>query len=249
VPALPWWIPGGPVCSHISPARSTDSIGQLVDLLNARFQSNPDGQSSSESEKYNQYKLIILAGICRATGDPSTWRDLSLDALPDFWTKIRGMHGLNLYLRAFVEGYIVDCPKASPWEYQFLLTMEMFTTICNLSLLGDDPDTQWQSWMKGMSIWSLAPQNESAHGEAIERGQRMIDYEDTADNHCPGDQADSAKLTKDHTGILLTIFFGLECPLVKEFKILTKLLQDPEYFHNYTPINWAALTWKAHLDA
>jgi hypothetical protein len=23
----------------------------------------------------------------------------------------------------------------------------------------------------------------------------------------------------------------------------------PQVFHNYTPINWAALTWKAHLDA
>jgi hypothetical protein len=53
----------------------------------------------------------------------------------------------------------------------------------------------------------------------------------------------------DHTGILLIIFFGPECPLVKEFKILAELLQDPEYFHNYTPINWAAQTWKAHLDA
>jgi hypothetical protein len=93
----------------------------------------------------------------------------------------------------------------------------------------------------------------------------MIDYKDTADNHHPGDRANSAKLTKpdpnaptdrmslfkwvDNTGILLTIFFGPECPLVKEFKILAELLQDPEYFHNYTPINWAALTWKAHLDA
>jgi hypothetical protein len=27
------------------------------------------------------------------------------------------------------------------------------------------------------------------------------------------------------------------------------LLQDPKYFHNYTTVNWAALTWKAHLDA
>jgi hypothetical protein len=48
-------------------------------------------------------------------------------------TKIRGMHGRNLRLRAFVEGYIVDCPKASPWEYRFLLTMEMLTTIRNLT--------------------------------------------------------------------------------------------------------------------
>jgi hypothetical protein len=94
----------------------------------------------------------------------------------------------------------------------------------------------------------------------------MIDYEDNADNHRPGDRADSAKLTKpdphaptgrislfkwvDHTAILLTIFFGPKCPLVQEgFKPLASLLQDPEYFHNYTLVNWAALTWKAHLDA
>jgi hypothetical protein len=110
-----------------------------------------------------------------------------------------------------------------------------------LSFLGDDPDKRWQSQVKGMCIWSLAPQNESAHGEAIERHQHMIDYEDTADNHRPGDRANSAKLTKpdpnmptdrmslfkwvDHTSILLTIFFRPECPLVKEFKILAKLLQ------------------------
>jgi hypothetical protein len=218
---------------------STDSIGQLADLLDTWFQSNLDGQLSSESNKYNQYELIILAGICRAPGNPSTWHDLSLDALPDFWTKIRGMRGRNSCLRAFVEGYIMDT--------------EMLTMIQNLSFSGDDQDKRWQSRIKGISIWSLTPQNESVHGKAIERCQRMIDYKDTADNHHPGDRADSAKLTKpdpnvpmdrmslfkwvDHTGILLTIFFGPECPLMKEFKILAELLQDPEYFHNYTPIN------------
>jgi hypothetical protein len=51
----------------------------------------------------------------------------------------------------------MDCPKASPWEYQFLLTMEMLTTIRNLSFSGDGLDKWWQSQMKGMSIWSLAP--------------------------------------------------------------------------------------------
>jgi hypothetical protein len=114
----------------------TDNVEQLADLLDARFQSNPDGQWSSESDKYNQYELIILAGICGAPRDPSTWRNLSLDSLPDFWTKIRGMHGRNLCLRAFVEGYITDFPKASPWEYRFLLTTEMLTMIQNLSFSG-----------------------------------------------------------------------------------------------------------------
>jgi hypothetical protein len=50
--------------------------------------------------------------------------------------------------------------------------------------------------------------------------------------------------------ILLTIFFGPKCPLIQEgFKPLAGLLQDPKYFHNYTLVNWAALTWKAHLVA
>jgi hypothetical protein len=57
--------------------------------------------------------------------------------------------------------------------------MEMLTMIRNLSFSGDNPDKRWQSGMKGMSIWSLAPQNESAHGKANERHQRMIDYEPT----------------------------------------------------------------------
>jgi hypothetical protein len=73
---------------------STDSVRQLANLLDAWFRSNP----SSKSNKYNQYELIILAGICGAPGDPSTWCDLSLDALPDFWTKIWGMRGCNLCL-------------------------------------------------------------------------------------------------------------------------------------------------------
>jgi hypothetical protein len=127
---------------------------------------------------------------------------------------------------------MADCPKNSPWEYCFLLTTEMLTILRNLSFSGDDPDKQWQCCMKGMSIWSLAPQSESMHGEANERHQQMIDYEDTVDNHHPGDRADSAKLTKpdphaptdrmsffkwvDHTAILLTIFFGPKCPLIQE---------------------------------
>jgi hypothetical protein len=106
------------------------------------------------------------------------------------------MRSHNSCLHAFVEGYIMDCTKASPWEYRFLLTTEMLTTIRNLSFSGDDPDKRWQSRIKGISIWSLAPQSKSAHGEENERRQRMINYEDTADNHHPGDQADSAKLTK-----------------------------------------------------
>jgi hypothetical protein len=46
------------------------------------------------------------------------------------------VHGHNSHLRTSVEGYIADCPKVSPWEYRFLLTMEMLTTIQNLSFSG-----------------------------------------------------------------------------------------------------------------
>jgi hypothetical protein len=93
----------------VPPMTSVDSVDKLADLLNARFRNNPDGQAlASETDKYNQYKTIILAGICGVPGDPSSWRDISLEALPDFWTKIKGMRGQNSCLQAFMEGYMAD---------------------------------------------------------------------------------------------------------------------------------------------
>jgi hypothetical protein len=78
--------------SDYSCVHSVDSMDKLADLLDARFWNNPDGQAmASETDKYNQYEIIILAGICGVPGDPSSWRDISLEALPDFWTKIKGM--------------------------------------------------------------------------------------------------------------------------------------------------------------
>jgi hypothetical protein len=67
---------------------------------------------------------------------------------------------------------MANCPKNSPWEYRFLLTTEMLTTLWNLSFSGDNPDKRWQCRrMKGMSIWSLAPQSESVHGVANKQHQ------------------------------------------------------------------------------
>jgi hypothetical protein len=83
-----------PVAPAVPPTASVDSVDKLADLLDARFRNNPDGQAmASETDKYNQYKIIILAGICGVPGDPNSWRNLSLEALPDFWTKIKGMRG------------------------------------------------------------------------------------------------------------------------------------------------------------
>jgi hypothetical protein len=63
-----------------------------------------------------------------------------------------------------------------------------------LDFTGNDPDKRWACRMRGMSLWSLALQDERQHGEYSERRQCMIDYKDTADNHRPGDHTESAKL-------------------------------------------------------
>jgi hypothetical protein len=78
---------------------SVDSVDKLANLLDAQFRNNPDGQAmASETDMYNQYKIIILAGICGVSGDPSSWCDIFLEALPDFWTKIKGMRGQSSHL-------------------------------------------------------------------------------------------------------------------------------------------------------
>jgi hypothetical protein len=87
---------------------------------------------ATPAKKYNQYEIIILAGLCGLQGHPETWRDLQVEALPDFWVQIRSMRGQNSHLRTFVEGYIKEPTKDSPWEYSFLLTAKMLNIMQGL---------------------------------------------------------------------------------------------------------------------
>jgi hypothetical protein len=50
--------------------------------------------------------------------------------------------------------------------------------------------------MKGLSLWSLAPQNEATHQVGNKQCQHMIGFEDTALNHCPGDRAENSRIVQ-----------------------------------------------------
>jgi hypothetical protein len=149
-----------------------------------------------------------------------------------------------------VEGYIEESMKDSPWEYSFLLTTEMLNVLQGLGFAIEDAEKKWQNQMKGLSLWSLAPQNEVTHQVGNKQCQRMIDFEDSALNHHPGDRAEISRIVKpdpvpmdrmalfrwvDHGAILLTVFFGEDCPLVTSGLCpLVKVLQSRKHFHNYT---------------
>jgi hypothetical protein len=95
--------------------------------------------------------------------------------------------------------------KDSPWEYSFLLTAKMLNAKRGLGFAGEDAEKKWQNQMKGLSLWSLAPQNEATHQVGNKQCQHMIDFEDMALNHHPGDLAENSCIVKrdpapmDHT--------------------------------------------------
>jgi hypothetical protein len=68
--------------------------------------------------------------------------------------------------------------------------------------------------------------------------------------HCPAPM-DHMVLFQwvDHAAILLTVFFGEDCPLVTSGLCpLAKVLQSRKHFHNYTMTHWVALTWRIQLN-
>jgi hypothetical protein len=151
-----------------------------------------------------------------------------------------------------VEGYIEESMKDSLWEYSFLLTTEMLNVLRRLGFAREeDAEKNWQNRMKGLSLWSLAPQNKATHQVGNEQRQcMMINFEEKAINHCPGDRAGNSRIVQldpastdhmalfqwvDHAAILLTVFFGEDCPLVTSgLRPLVKVLQKRKHFHNYT---------------
>jgi hypothetical protein len=93
----------------------------------------------------------------------------------------------------------------------------------------------------------------------------MINFEDMTLNHRPGDRVENSCIVQpdpvptdrmalffrwvDHAAVLLTVFFGEDCPLVTSgLHPLAKVLQSKKHFHNYTTTHWVALTWRIHLN-
>jgi hypothetical protein len=76
-----------------SPPMYPDSVIQLANLLGVHYRPPAPTKMvpATPAEKYNQYKIIILAGLCSLQGHPETWCDLQVEALPDFWVQIRSM--------------------------------------------------------------------------------------------------------------------------------------------------------------
>jgi hypothetical protein len=89
-------LPGAPMGT--APPISPDSVIQLANLLGVHY--HPPAPTkmvpATPAEKYNQYEIIILAGLCGLQGHPKTWRDLQVEALPDFWVQIRSMQNSHL---------------------------------------------------------------------------------------------------------------------------------------------------------
>jgi hypothetical protein len=269
------WLPSQPEPIVVAPPAapmgtppiSPHSVIQLANLLGAHYcpPAPTEMVPATPAKKYNQYKIIIWQGYVVLQGHPETWRDLQVEALPDFWVQIRSIRGQNSHLRAFVEGYIEESTKDSPWEYSFLLTTKMLNILQGLGFAGEDAEKKWQNRMKGLSLWSLAPQqNKATHQVGNKQCQRMIDFEDMALNHCPGDRVENSCIVQpdpapmdhmalfwwvDHAAILLTVYFGEDCPLVtSRLHPLAKVLQSRKHFHNYTMTHWVALTWRIHLN-
>jgi hypothetical protein len=167
-----------------------------VDLLTERFgqPAQQDKRKGEGGDKYNKYTVVLLATLCGHRGSPEAMEDLTMEHLPELWHQMQNMRSRNSHLRTFMEGYIAEKLAVSMWHYRFLLMTDMLHMLRGLDFTGDDPDTRWACRMRGMSLWSLVPQDERRHGEYSERRQRMIDYEDMADNHLPGNCAESTML-------------------------------------------------------
>jgi hypothetical protein len=76
-----------------TPPISPDSVIQPTNLLGAHYRPPAPTEMvpATLAKKYNQYEIIILAGLCSLQGHPETWCDLQVEALLDFWVQIRSM--------------------------------------------------------------------------------------------------------------------------------------------------------------
>jgi hypothetical protein len=183
LPSQPEPITIAPLAAPMgTPPISSDSVIQLANLLGAHYRPPAPTKTvpATPAEKIQPVQDHHPGRVMRFAGTPQNLARLTGRGSSGRLGPNQEHARPKFHLRAFVEGYIEESTKESPWEYSFLLTTEMLNALQGLGFAGEDAEKKWQNWMKGLLLWSLAAQNEATHQVGNEQCQGMIDFEDMA---------------------------------------------------------------------
>jgi hypothetical protein len=208
-------------------------------------------------KSYHSTELHTLFPIC---GVEQPWAGLTDASLPQFWIELKDFRKANSNARLFIENFRVVNYPPQRLVFPFLFTPQLIKDLKSLSFSGNDHLISFQMRHKGISIFSLAPTNETSAD--LGARDKYLQYEETMSHHAPADRAAMESLSMvaqafpsdrialyhwvDSFHVGIEIFFGYMCPLSSPCSDLLEILRNPVHFAGFSTCDYRALLWTIH---
>ena len=243
-----------PPPDRLRPELPTEGVRELMSKIGATAQSKEPGKRA-----YTPAELKRLAAVC---GIPCTAdADLTAELLPPFWQGFEAVRGKLHSARAYVEAYLeAHWPADAPRHQRFVST-RLLKDLVALDFDGSDNFITWGEREGGFSIFSIYPLPDGSDPSA--RRRRAVAFEDTMDNHRPGDRQSMVEAThfegalpvgrtptRDwvrHVKEATEVLFGDRCPALPWLDRYVLYLNEGLRFRNFTEREWRVLFWKLHV--
>lgn len=207
---------------------------------------------------YNQGELAILYNLCGS--HPLRAGDYTPDGLPDFWREFESVRGKFHSARSHVESWFDHHWPADAPKYQRFISTSLLRDLVTLDFDGQDTWLHFSKRCDGLSVFSVYPLADNA--DPGDRRRKAKAYEDTMDNHRPGEREEMDRLSTGAVSIphdrtemwkwvqyfiaAIMTMFGPECPMLGYLQRMKDVLNSDVPFRNHRPEDWRAYFWKYH---
>ena len=186
--------------------------------------------------------------------------DLSTSELPPFWKEFEVARAKFHSARSHVEGWFDHHWPADAPRYQRFISTSFLRDLIALDFDGNDHCFSVSKRQNGFSVFAVYPLAD--HADAGDKRNKARAYEDTMDNHRPGDREAMERLSlcseavpdsrtemwkwvRYFTAAVETIF-GKRAPILSHLERLAFIINSETMFRFHSAQNWRGYFWKYH---
>ena len=253
VPKLNETVEGMPPPSRPHPGVSTEGVQELLATLGAGAQKKEPGKRVYTTAELR--RLGYLCGLAEVDDD-----DITVESLPRFWRGFEAVRGKLHSARAYVEAWFeTEWPADAP-RYRRFVSTRLLKDLIALDFDGGDSFRAWSEREGGFSLFSIYPLPDGS--DPGSRRRRAVAFEDTMDNHRPGERQSMVEASGFDASIpsgrsptwewimflrtSTASLFGGNCPALPDLNEYIVYLNEGVRFRHFTGNDWRALFWKLH---
>jgi len=235
---------------------SIEAMNAIADRVLGGLASTQTGKRGRELTPSEVDYLLWLCGV-------PEWDEANPgESLPEFWRDVPILRARPKEARSVVENYFLENFPEGRAEQNCFFSPKVVQALIRVDFAGGDQTHSYEQRLDGLTPWTIGPYPETFDTSSLRAAASH--YEDTIDNHRPGDRAAMENLS-DRSLVIPTsrleflhyvefmatwamVFFTSRGILPRGLDSIHSHLKKLRLFSGHGPSDWRIYFWRLHVS-